>query len=222
MRTLRGHTAPVRGIAFNPNGRLLASASEDNTIRIWSPSTGEQLRILSGHTDKINGIAFSPDGLWLASASDDKTVRLWDPATGKLLRTFVGHNSHVLSVAFSPDGKLLASGGAAQVDLSRPDGTGQLRLWNPSIGKEEHVFDAVTGDVRSLAFSPNNKELCNSIGFADHTEITSWDLQTRTVLGNWNAQRGSVNTLAYSPDGHWLAYGGDDGRIRLVVPLFES
>ncbi|HZN19013.1 MAG TPA: hypothetical protein VFB84_12700, partial [Micromonosporaceae bacterium] len=83
--TLKGHTGPVSGVAFSPDGTLLATASSDTTTRLWQTSTGQHHTTLEGHTNWVNGVAFSPDGTLLATASDDNTARLWEVATGTCL-----------------------------------------------------------------------------------------------------------------------------------------
>ncbi len=75
--TLSGHTDDVLSVAFSPDGRLLASGSWDNTIKLWAVASGREVRTLSGHDSWVWSVAFSPDGLLLASASDDKTIKLW-------------------------------------------------------------------------------------------------------------------------------------------------
>ena len=112
VRTLTGHTGWVTGVAFSPDGRLLAPPASDRTARVWDPATGEHLRTLTGHDDKGSTGGVSPDGRLLATASVDGTARLWDPATGEQLRTLTGHDDYVYGVAFSPDGRLLATASA--------------------------------------------------------------------------------------------------------------
>ena len=124
-------------IAVSPDGRSLASGSEDKTIHLWDLTTGKELRRLQGHTAPVWSVAFAPDGRSLASGSDDKTIRLWDLASGKELRRLEGHTGTVYSVAFAPDGRSLASGSE--------DNT--IRLWDLAGGKELRRLEGHTGTV---------------------------------------------------------------------------
>ncbi len=162
------HAERVRGVAFSPDGRLLASCCDDKTVRLWDPATGEQRRTLTGHTDWVVGVAFSPDGRLLASCSRDRTVRLWDPATGEQRRTLTGHTNAVFGVAFSPDGRLLAS--------CANDKT--VRLWDPAIGEQRrtltgHKSQWYSPCLGAVAFSPDGHLLASCVG--DWT-VQLWDL----------------------------------------------
>ncbi len=108
LQALEGHSRPVSAVAFSPDGQL-ASTSDNNTVRLWDPSTRFQNRRLKGHSDSVTVLVFSSDGQYLASASNDKTVRLWDPSTRASLGTLKGHLDSVTAVAFSPDSQRLAS-----------------------------------------------------------------------------------------------------------------
>jgi WD40 repeat protein len=128
MRVLGGDTGPVYSVAFNPNGKIMASANADRTIRLWDVATGREIgKPLTGHRNEVNSVAFSPDGTMLASGGFDGTIRLWDVAYGQEIGApFTGETGPVESVAFSPDGQTMASGST--------DGT--IRLWDVAFAKD--------------------------------------------------------------------------------------
>ena len=177
--TFQGHTKadresseavyPVMSVVFSPDGKKLAAASRDMTIKVWDVATAKRFT-LQGHTHAVYSVAFSPDGKTLASASSDKTVRLWDLATNKERATLQGHTESVMSVAFSPDGKTLAS---ASHDKT-------VKFWDVATGKERATLKGHEGMVYSVAFSPDGKTLASAGGstFGKPGELTAWDIAT--------------------------------------------
>ncbi len=205
LRVLSGHTASVFGVAFSPDGSLLATASADRTARLWDPSTGQHRSTLEGHTSWVRGVAFSPDGSLLATASDDRTARLWDPSTGQHRSTLEGHTDWVFGVAFSPDGSLLATASA--------DGT--ARLWDPSTGQHRSTLEGHTDWVRGVAFSPDGSLLATAS--ADRT-ARLWDPSTGQHRSTLEGHTDWVRGVAFSPDGSLLATASADRTARLWDP----
>jgi roadblock/LC7 domain-containing protein len=138
-------------VAFSPDGKRLASSSNDTAVQLWDVATGKQLAALKGHENIVMALAFSPDGKTLATAGMDKKFICWDVATGTILARAMGRTGAVHSVAFSPDGRLLAIAGdngtvelwERTLDAARASGPAPLNL----AGREGGRFDRLIGDL---------------------------------------------------------------------------
>ena len=185
---------------------MLASGSQDDTIRLWDAVTGKHKHTLTRHSSDVRSVAFSPDGQTLSSGSWDGTVRLWEVATGTQTHMLTGHGGPVESVAFSPDGETLASGGGQEDDT--------IRLWDAVTGKHKHTLTRHSSDVRSVAFSPDGQTL--SSGSWDGT-VRLWEVATGTQTHMLTGHVRTVESVAFSPNGQTLASGGgwNDGTIHL-------
>ena len=198
-----GHTGGINSLAFKPNSYLLASASDDKTIRLWDVrdrDTPRHVRTLRGHTGWVWSVAWSPDGRTLASASRDGTVRLWNPNNGINFAVLRGHTEWVRSVAWSPDGRILASGSDDKT----------IRLWNPDTHGTRRVLRELDAAVR-LAFHPDGQTLASAVGFRG--VIRLWNPNT----GTHKATLEGYSTPTFSPNGQILTSmeGGGSGKIFL-------
>ena len=159
--SLKGHTDKINALAFTPNGHLLASGSDDGTIRIWDASTGTE--ILSLPSNNTRDLTFSSDGKILASRSKDGTIYLWDIATSEELSSMKGYKNSSTVLAISTDSKILAIG--------NPDGA--IQLWDISTSNKLSTLNGHTFPFRSLSFSPDGKTLAS--GSSDGA-IFLWNL----------------------------------------------
>lgn len=206
LRELRGHDDDVLSVAFSPDDSLLASGSADETIRLWSFSTGSELAMLDGHQDDVYSIAFSHRAtprLLLASASWDKSVRLWDVGESCNIDTLINSRTPVRQVAISPAGNYLASVGEDHL----------IRRWRLDRGRADSLIvkTAGTAILLSVAFSANDSLI--ALGSKDDM-IRLWDMKSGkiTVL---EGHSGDALSVAFSRDGRYLASGSSDQYIRV-------
>jgi WD40 repeat protein len=151
IRELEGHQKIVKGLAWSPDGKTLASCSGDGNILLWDGKSGNQRQVLKGHTECVEGIAWSPDGRRLCSASWDMTVRLWEAETGEALGTLSGHEQYIRCVAWSPEGKYIASG---DDDLT-------VRLWKATSREATYILEGHTDSVVAVAFLDEGRLLAS-------------------------------------------------------------
>jgi WD40 repeat protein len=210
----QGHQSWIRSVCFSPDGSLMASASNDHSVRLWDVRGGTPvpMSVLEGHHASVWGLAFSPDSLMLASTGNNRAVHLWDLQTAphELLK-LTDHNEAVYSAAFSADGHLLASGSYDNTvrvrDVSRVRRAGQVHS-SAMLNHISHVY--------AVAFSP-----AGLLATASRDSlIRLWEIPTGDLRPMSSARphgmtghRSWVNTLAFSNDGRLLASGGNERWI---------
>lgn len=206
MTRLQGHTSRVFDIDFSHDGKLLATASLDETVRLWDVATQKTLRVLK-HNGRVDAIAFSRDRNLLACAENGAdarygAIKLWNTATGKELQmqSPIEGDSFVSSIAFSSDGKLLAS---------TSDET--VRIWDATTGCSlrnlPHECDAL-----SVAFSPDGKLLASAW---DDGVVKLWNPHTGDEIRSFVAHNDSIFAIACSPDGQLLASASADSTVKI-------
>ncbi len=199
--TLQRSKGGSRGIAFSPDGRMVASGSV-NDIQIWDRMSGNLAATLAGHTNHVRDVAMSPNGRLLASGSKDTTIRLWNLATGKSIATLEGHASDVTSIAFSPDGRRLVSGSA----------DGSVRLWDVDSAQSLATLLGHASNVSSVTYSRDGKVIAT--GSWDGS-VLLWDAVSGKALPVVMSVKGAVYGVAISPDGRSLASASSDKLVRL-------
>ena len=212
IRRLEGHPGIVRALAFSPDGKLIASGSDDKIVRLWNAQSRELVKTLAEHTDKITSLAFSHDGKRLISGSEDDTIEFWNVDDGRLLRSITTHTSGlhgVGTVALSNDGRIAISSG----------GDDEIKVWDAVTGKQLHVISSGDSEVRYVAFSP--KENLFVSAHADGT-TRLWDRTKSRPLRVMKGRFHDADVAVFSPDGRFIATGYYSSDTRVEIRSAQS
>jgi WD40 repeat protein len=215
------HREGFSSLAYRPDGRMLATGGGDppeviqvpkgktlppdgdgRTIRLWDPTTGQEIRSLPGHVGSVHALAFDPSGNRLASAGADRVIRIWDPKSGRILMSLDGHTGAVFALAFSTEGAQLASAGFDQI----------IRIWDVTSGRMLRTLSGHTNWVLGLAFSPDGERLASA--GADQT-VRIWDHARGREALTLRGPRDRVHGVAFSPEGARLGAASADGIVRV-------
>lgn len=177
-----------QAIDISHNGSLVVSGSYDGSVKLWDVMTGKEIRVFSSGFGSVDSVVFSPNDHQIA-ATNGKTLTIWSVDTGNAVHTIQG--VYIRAASFSPDGKQIVTGDATKI-----------RVWDVSTGKEVHTLVGHMEFVNTIAFSPNGKQILS--GSADKT-LKLWDTVTGKEISSWPVP--GIQSVAFSPDGKWLAAG---------------
>jgi WD40 repeat protein len=202
LRTLQGHRSEVTAVAVTPNGRLVVSASDDQTLKLWDLLSGRELRTFRGHAAEVNAVAITPDGQWAVSGSSDRMLKVWNLENGRELRTFTGHTAAVSAVAITPNGQWAVSGSS--------DCT--LKVWELESGRLLWTLNDHPGGVSGVALTADARW---AVSASWHGTLSVWDLRSGLRVRAIRTLSDGLVAVALVPDGTRALCGSADGTLKM-------
>ena len=209
LRTLTGHSDSVVSVAVSPDGKYLASGSDDDTVIIWDANNGQRLKTLKGHSTYVRSVSWSPDGKYLASGADDNTVIIWDAKSGEMLKTLKGHSKSVNSVSWSPDGNYLVSGANSWSSIQS---FAELFIWDANNGVILKILKGHYGSINSVSWNADGSCLASG---SNGGIVIIWDAKSGEKLKTLDGHFSTVYSVCWSPDGKYLASGSTDHTVKI-------
>ncbi|KAK1146567.1 hypothetical protein N8T08_002997 [Aspergillus melleus] len=212
LQTLIGHSEKIKALSFSPDGKRLASGSNDQTVRLCDPTTGELQHVLGVHKGPVWRTAFSSDGRFVASCSEDRTVRVWETGSGALKHEFLGHSGKIYAVEFLQDQEIVSASDDGTVLLWDVDTGGLMRSirWGSNLDS--------LGEITTLSLFPERNLLVSGhfdLNSVNPFTVRLWNITTGSIQHVFEGHNWDIHSTEFSPDGNLIASGDDGGFLKL-------